>query len=84
MDPFPGSGWGGGVGKVCGQNVCYHVVTLRDSLQFDVQHDIDLKKFNFDLLTPRVRGGGGGSAGEIFSTMLLYFLIPMTSNMTMF
>ena len=55
---------GGGVGEVCGQNVCYHVVTLRDSLQFDMQHDIDLKKFNFDLLTPRVRGEGGGVCGR--------------------
>ena len=39
-----------------------------------MQYDHVLKKFNFDLLIPRV--GGGGSAGKIFATMLLHFVIP--------
>ena len=30
---------------------------IYDSLTFDMQHDIVLKKMNFDLLTPRVRRG---------------------------
>ena len=50
-------------------------------------HDIVLKKLNFDLLTPRVKGGGGGgSAGKIFGTLLLHFVIPFNwiCNMTMF
>ena len=39
-----------------------------------MQPNIALKKLNLDLLTPRVRGGGG-SAGKIFVTMLQYFMI---------
>ena len=43
-----------------------------------------LKQLNFDLLipTPRVVGG---SAGKIFATMLLHFVIPfnLICNMTM-
>ena len=47
-----------------------------------MQHDHILKKLNFDLLTPRVKGGGGGggvggSAGKIFANMLLHFMIPI-------
>ena len=55
-----------------------------------MQHDLVLKKLNCDLLTPRVGGGGGGgvggSAGKIFATMLLYFVIQfnLICNMTMF
>ena len=54
-----------------------------------MQHDIVLKKLNFDLLTlsPRVVGeGGGGSAGKTFANMLLHFVIPVNliCNMTMF
>ena len=52
-----------------------------------MQHDHVLKKLNFDLLAPRVRGGGGGGyAGEIFATMLLHFVIPINliCNMPMF
>ena len=41
-----------------------------------MQYDHVLKKFNFDLLIPRVGCGGGGSAGKIFATMLLHFVIP--------
>ena len=37
-----------------------------------MQHEIVLKKLNFDLLTPRV-GWGVGVAGKIFATMLLHF-----------
>ena len=49
-----------------------------------MQQDHDLKKLNFDLLTPRVEGVG--SAGKIFATMLLHFVIPfiMICNTTMF
>ena len=31
---------------------------IRDSLLFDMQHNHDLKKLSFDLLTLRVDGGG--------------------------
>ena len=34
-----------------------------DSLKFDMQHDIVLKRLNFDLLTPVV-GGSMGRGGE--------------------
>ena len=36
---------------VCGQNICFHVATFRDSNTFDMQHGHVLKKLNFDLLT---------------------------------
>ena len=57
-----------------------------------MQHDIVLKKLNFDPLTPRVRGmgvGGGGLRANIkFATMLLNLVIPLNlihvCNMTMF
>ena len=52
-----------------------------------MQYDHVLKKLNFNLLTPRV-GGGGGSAGIIFATMLHVVapVIPfnLICNMTMF
>ena len=52
-----------------------------------MQYDHVLKKFNFNLLTPRV-GRGGGSAGLIFATMLHVAapVIPfnLIRNMTMF
>ena len=50
-----------------------------------MQHEHVLKKLNVDLLNLR-SGGGGGSAGKIIATMLLYFLIPfnLICNMTMF
>ena len=39
-------------------------------------HDHVLKKLNFDLLTPTPGSagevGGGGSAGQLFATMLLH------------
>ena len=34
---------------------------IRDSLSFDMQHDHVVKKLNFDLLTPSVRGRGSAS-----------------------
>ena len=34
-----------------------------------MQQDHVLNKLNFDLLTPRVGWGGGGSAGKIFATI---------------
>ena len=48
-------------GTVCGQTICSHVATFRESNKFDMQHDHILKKMNFDLLTlsPRVMGEGG-------------------------
>ena len=41
-----------------------------------MQHDNVLKKLNFDLLTLSQGKGGGGSAGKMFATMLLLFVIP--------
>ena len=35
--------------------ICYHVAAL--AIPFDMQHDNVLKKFNFNLLTPRALGG---------------------------
>ena len=53
-----------------------------------MQYDHVLKKLNFNLLTPRAGGGGRGSVGIIFATMLYVAapVIPFNSicNMTMF
>ena len=35
--------------------ICYHVAAFANP--FDMQHDNVLKKFNFNLLTPRALGG---------------------------
>ena len=44
-----------------------------------MQHDHVLKKYNFDLLT---KGQvGEGYVGNIFLTMLLYFVIPFKFDM---
>ena len=53
-----------------------------------MQYDHVLKKLNFNLLTPGVGRGGGGSAGIIFATML-HVVVPvirfnLICNMTMF
>ena len=45
-----------------------------------MQHDHVLKKLDFDFLTPSPGSGGGGgrrggSAGKIFATVLLTFVI---------
>ena len=56
--------------------ICYHVAAF--AIPFDMQHDIVLKKFNFNLLTPGPGGGWGGGGGgvgsawEIFATMWLH------------
>ena len=47
-----------------------------------MQYDHVLKKLNFNLVTPRVRGGGGGSAGIIFAASVIPF--NLVCNMTMF
>ena len=51
-----------------------------------MQHNHVLKKSNFDLYTPKVRGGGRESASKISATLLLHFLIPfnLICNMNMF
>ena len=53
-----------------------------------MQYDHVLKKLNFNLLTPKVVCGGGGSVGIIFATML-HVAAPVITfnlicNMTMF
>ena len=47
--------FGGGGGGVCGQNICYYIGVVRDSLKFDMHHSHVLKKLNFNLLTPSPR-----------------------------
>ena len=89
LTPTPGSEvcvWGGGGGGVCRQNICDHLTAFVIPFNLIMQHDIVLKKVNFDLVIPRVRGGGVGSAGKKFASMLLHFVIPINliSNMTMF
>ena len=66
--------YGGGGGGVCGQNICYHVVA------FDMQHEIVLKKLNFDLW------GLGVSARKDICYYVAEFVIPfyLICNMTMF
>ena len=53
-----------------------------------MQHDHDLKKLNFDLLTsfPRVMEGGGGRYGQNICYHVAAFLIPfnLIRNMTIF
>ena len=57
-----------------------------------MQHDHVLIKLKFDLLNPSSGlgmgegGGGRGSAGKTFATMLLTFVIPFNTicNLTMF
>ena len=70
-------------GAVCRQNICNHVAAF--VIPFNL---ICMKKFNFDLLTPRSswEEGGGGAAGKIFPTMFLHFVIPfyLIFNMTIF
>ena len=39
-----GGGGGGGRWGICGQNICYHDASFRDSNTFDMQHDHVLKK----------------------------------------
>ena len=48
-----------------------------------MQHGIILKKLNVDLMTPRIKGGGGLS-GEIFATMLRHFVIAFNLICNMF
>ena len=47
---------------------------ILDSLLFDMQHEIVLKKINFDILTPRLEGGGGlrRERGQNICTILLH------------
>ena len=53
--------WGG----VCRQNICYHVTTFRDSINFDMHHDHVLKKLNFDLFIPSPGSLGVGGLGGL-------------------
>ena len=72
---------------VCGQNICFHAAVFCDSLKLDMQHDHVLKNLMFDLLTPSPwLGVDQGSAGKLFASMLLYFVILFSfiSNITMF
>ena len=61
--------------KIIGQKagICDGVPSASALVPFNLifQHYIVLKKLNFDLSTPSVRGKGG-SAGKIFATMLLH------------
>ena len=36
-------------GGVCGENICYHVASFRDSNKIGLHHDHALNKLNFDL-----------------------------------
>ena len=62
------------------QNICYNVAEFM--IPFN---DHVLKMLTFDLLN-RSGAWGGGSAGKIFATMLLQFVISfnLICNMTMF
>ena len=65
--------------------ICYHDAAF--PIPFDMQRDHVLEKLNFNLLPPRVEGGGG-FAGIILATMLhvAALVIPfnLICNMTMF
>ena len=49
----------GGLGWVCGQNICYHVTAFMIPFKFDMQHDHVLKKLEFVSSDPAGGGGGG-------------------------
>ena len=57
---------GGGGG--CGQNICYHVAAMAIPFNLICNMFLFLKMLNFNLLTPRVEGGGGLQA--------FFFLLP--------
>ena len=59
--------------------ICYHVAAF--AIPFDMQHDNVLKKFKFNLLTPRVGGGGGNICYHVAAFVIPFKLI---CNMTMF
>ena len=66
----------------------YYVTVAASGIlfNFDMQHDHVLKKLNFDLLTPYPGSGRGGRhLGQIFTALLLHFLIPfkLIFNVTM-
>ena len=60
--------------------ICYHVAAF--AISFDMQHDNVLKKFNYNLLTPRALGGLRGN----ICYHVVAFVIPfkLMCNMTMF
>ena len=60
--------------------ICYHVAAF--AIPFDMQHDNVLKKFNFNLLTPRALG----VCRENICYHVAAFVIPfkLICNMTMF
>ena len=67
------------------QNIYYHVAAFCDSNKFDMEHDQDLKKLNFDTLTSSPRSGVGG-CGQNICYDATAFVIPfnLICNMTMF
>ena len=72
FDLLRGAGGGGGGVGGCGQNICYHVAAL--AIPFSLICNMFF--FNFNLLTPWV-GGGRGSSGIFFATMLLHPRFPL-------
>ena len=53
-----------------------------DYILFDMQHDHVLKKMNSDPNARLGWGGGRGSVGKIFATMLLHVSFPLICNET--
>ena len=60
--------------------ICYHVAAF--AIPFDMQHDNVLKKFNFNLLTPRALGVCGGSTCYHVAAFVIPF--KLICNMSMF
>ena len=74
-------------GGVCAQNICYHVAAFRDSFNLICNITIFWTSWvstYWHYPQGRRGGGGRGSAGKIFATILLHFVIPfnLKCNMT--
>ena len=82
MTPPPGSG----AGCLRAKHLLNHVAAFVIPFNFDMQHDHDLKKLNFNLLSFDSQGRcrGLGVCGQNICYHVAAFVFNLICNMTMF